>query len=988
MAEENKRTNRKKVKKKRKKISFLRLFIVLFLLTAFVGGGIVGGYIFATIKNAPEIDPTQAINLLNLSSEILDKDGKLIEKIQTQEFRTIVDLDEISDYVKDAFIAIEDERFIDHFGIDPKGIVRAFMVNLKAGANVEGASTITQQLAKNLYLTNDKTYSRKIKEAYIAIQMEKELSKDQILKAYLNTINLGQGAYGVQEAAETYFSKDAKDLTIAESAMIAGITKSPSKYPPYKRFDPDNVDEEKDVVVGYVDVLGKRYAAVLNPDSIARQRIILKKMFDLGIITEQEYNEAINTDMSEVVKPGTKRNKEINTSFFNDYVKTKVIEDLITKKGWTEDEAIHAISKGGLKIYSTMDINLQSRIEDVYDNFMKILAGDTTNVKGAALVIRKLNNGNIIDSRGKIMYYQKSNILDNENNLILDKNDYKINNNGDLVIKSNKVYYRNLDITGYYDIDNTKTLITYGGSYIPMSKENYIVDKDNRQVIIKNKFIEKNDDFYTIDNNQNLKINRKYLYLDSHGVVQPQSAIVILDYNTGEIKGLIGGRNIKNRMVLNRATDSPRQPGSAIKPIAVYLPALDNGFTAASVIDDIPHYDRNGKLWPRNWYRSYRGLSTLRNAVEQSINVISVKVLEQIGVNTSVNYLTSLGIIDAEHPENDSFVSKSESSNSDEDLAPLALGGMNYGITPLRMTAAFGAVANKGIYSEPIAYTKVLDKNGEVLLENKSEHHTVVSPQVAYLMTDILKSTVTSGLANRAKIYPGNGKVPVTGKTGTTQDKSDAWFAGYTPYYSAALWIGNDNPAIKLSQGSRMAATLWSEVMKAAHEGLPDKNFIKPQGLVTRKICIDSGKLATELCSKDPRGNRVRNEMFIKGTEPTEQCETHVQVAIDTSTKKLVNDYCPAEFREFKVFIKRNPPYNPEDHNNIVPSDYQYEAPTETCDVHKKTEEPNNDDWFNNWIIDNDEEDDDDEQYDENNIEDNTIEYRPDPEDIEDGYNW
>ena len=263
---------------------------------------------------------------------------------------------------------------------------------------------------------------------------------------------------------------------------------------------------------------------------------------------------------------------------------------------------------------------------------------------------------------------------------------------------------------------------------------------------------------------------------------------------------------------------------------------------------------------------------------------------------------------------------------------------MTYGLTPMEMSSAFGSIANDGVYIEPISFTKVLDRDGKVILEKKPLKNSVVTPQVAYLMTDVLRSTVTSGLGNRAKLFPGNANIPVAGKTGTTQSKGDIWFVGYTPYYSASVWIGNDDPKLKLSSGSTKAAEYWSTIMKKAHEDLPAKDFIEPEGLVRARTCTESGKLVTTFCLNDQRGDTSRVELFLKGTEPTEYCTTHVEAVIDTSNGKLATDFCPPELTEKKVFIQRDLPYNPEENDGIIPKDYQYTLPTEYCDIHTEPE--------------------------------------------------
>lgn len=936
---ENKRTQKKKKKGKKLKIFLLILFLLI--VTAI---GAVGGIVIAIAKDAPKIDPTNIDSILSQTSFILDPEGNEIEKIQTQEYRTVVDLDKIPKNLQNAFIAIEDERFRSHIGIDPKGIVKSTIDNIRAGAIVRGASTITQQLARNLYLNNDVKWDRKIKEAYLALQIEKVLTKDQILEAYLNRIYLGQGAYGVQGAAQTYFSKNVEDLTLAQCALIAGVVKSPYKYPPYKTVKPENFDSSTQYEVGELDILGEKYIAVYNEDAVERQKIVLMKMKELGYISEEEYQEALKEDIKTELKPGRKKITGIS-SYFTDYVKSQVIDALVNELGYSREDAENELFTGGLRIYSTMDVDMQHKLEEIYKNFTEELF-NVKSAKAPILIDWKLDkNKNILGENNNIIYYKQENLFNKNYDLIVEKGTFELGDTG-LKINNKKfsVYNNSITISDYYNINEKKNLVTHnvGALSVP---EKSLTKGDNKEFLISKEFLNENKDFYSIDEKGNLLINSKYFFRSSDGVVQPQSATVILDYRTGEIKALVGGRDIEGAKLLNRATSSRRQPGSSIKPIAVYLPALDNGYTAATPIDDVPYYDHNGNIWPRNSYKGYKGITTLRASVEQSINVNSVKTLSDIGIKTSMEYLTKLGIINSDDPKNDSFVSSAENKkNNDENLSALGLGGMTKGLTPLELTAAYGAIADGGTYTKPLSFTKILDKDGNVLIENTPQRNKVVSEGVAFVMSDILRTTVTNGIAGRAQIP----NMPTAGKTGTTQNQADIWFVGFTPYYAAGVWIGNDSPQITLTKGSSMAATLWQKIMTDVHEGLEKKNFEKPDSIVTAQICTQSGKLPTSLCARDPRGSTVRSEIFVKGTVPTEQCDVHVELDIDTVTNKIANKYCPPGNVEKRVFIKRNPPYKPAEHGGILPNDYKYTAPTEVCDVHNQENSVN--DWLNDWF--------------------------------------
>lgn len=799
-------TNEQRVKTKKsknKKISILRVILVSIIFIGIIGTGAVMGIVAGIIKDTPPIDPSNIYERLEESSFILDANGEVIEKIQSDNVRIIVEYQDIPKHVRDAFVAIEDERFWTHNGIDLKGIMRVIWTNLTSGTR-HGASTINQQLAINLYLSrNDKSYTRKIKDMYYGIQLDRQLSKEQILEAYLNTINLGGVAHGVQAASLTYFSKDVSELTIAEAALIAGITRYPSRYSPIKTLYKEDVSEDDYIL----DDSNSIYTIVFNELSLDRQKTVLNVMKRVGSITEEEYEEALAEDIKASLKPNRLNTEDIS-SYFGDLVKNDVIKAL-ENIGYSREEAQNMLYSGGLKIYSTMDVRAQKILEEEYEN--------PDNFPGT--------------------------LKDSEGNLIRDE----------------------------------------------------------------------------------------------EGNIQPQSAMVILDPYTGEIKALVGGRMTSGQKILNRAL-TPRQPGSSIKPIAVYTAAVDRGMTAGTVIDDIPVYFNRATPntpWPNNWYSArYYGLMTMRESIQQSSNTGAVIFASMLGPNdntsiqTMLEYMKNMGISTVVTSDNP--VTINGKRYTDETYST-ALGGMTRGVTPLDLTTAYGVLANDGVKIEPITFTKIYDRNGKLLIENKPNTTRVVTPQVAYVLTDMLKSAVTSGTGSRAKLDNSNSQIPVAGKTGTTSDRKDAWFAGYTPYYAASVWIGNDMPK-PLVDGSAVAARLWQKVMARIHEGYSPKGFEEPEGIERVAICTKSGKLAGEYCALDPRGSTVRTEIFVKGTKPTEVCDVHVLAEVHAPTGKLATDLTPPWEIETKVFVKRPVPYYPEAHNGITPRDYIYELPREYYD--------------------------------------------------------
>lgn len=921
---EKRRSNKKSKKdKKRNKPKFFKLFIITSLICAFIGGGVVLGIVGSILKSTPDVDFTQIDTLLNENSFILDDKGELVEKVKSDSLRTIVRYDKIPKDVIHAFLAIEDREFFNHMGINPKRIIGAFVENIKAGAAVQGGSTITQQLVKNLYLTNEKSLERKIKEAYYSIKMDKTLTKEQILEAYLNTAYLGGGAKGVQGASYFYFSKDVSELDLAEAALIAGITKNPSKYSPLKTLKKEDVNAKTHIILDDDDPL---YTIVYDERYKPRQKLVLTIMKNEGMITQSQYDNAINEDMVKHLKPGKSSSFGIS-SYFTDKVKADVIKELIEQLNVSKEVATDMLYNKGLRIHTTLNVNIQKIVESEYKNsanFPKLLS-------------KKSDFGNLLSKTGNVLLYKKNNLIKEQTGqLVIPKSEFSYDSNGNLVLYNNRRFnfypYRKdgkvVDIVirlkdAYIENANKEYLILKGGNLSIPSEYKSFDSKKN--IVISRNFLSSTKDFLTKDKLGNILIDKKYFHISTNGAIQPQSAMVIIDPYTGHIKALVGGRDIQGQKLYNRALN-PRPPGSAIKPLGVYTPAIDNGWTAASIIDDIPRYEPDGTMWPRNWYKDkFKGLSTLRQALDLSMNVVAVKVAEQVGVNTSVDYLKRMGI-----------TSLVESGTyNDVNLASVALGGMTTGISPLELTAAYASLANEGVYTEPISFTKVTDKDGNIIIEKKPIKNRVVSPQVAFIMTDMLKSVVSNGTATRAKLDVYNKKIPVAGKTGTTSDNYDAWFAGYTPYYVGSVWIGNDIQ-MKLSSGSRVSTMLWQKVMNQIHANMPEKSFKKPDGIVSVAVDITSGKLPTQLSYRDPNlGEKaVRYEYFISGTEPTEYDDVHVELEIDTSTNKLAGPYCPPTLIEKRVFRKRTIPYDPLANNGIVPTDYIYEAPTETCDTH------------------------------------------------------
>lgn len=966
--------NKKDEKKKNKVVGAICMIFLLLLLAATAAGGFIFGIVLGIVRTAPEIDPTNILSTLSESSVITDEQGNIIEKIHDpNENREIVSLDEMPKDLRNAFLAIEDHRFEQHFGIDVQRILSSLLHNFQVGdPTSQGASTITQQLVKNLYLTNEKSWERKIKEIYLALKIERILSKEQILENYLNTIPLGQSSYGVQTAARTYFSKDVRDLTLAECAMLAGAAKSTVTYAPFSRYNMDDLQNilEEDIV-GYVVIGSVQYACVYNQDARDRQLLILGRMLELGYINESEYNKAINEDMRIALNPGQTKIAQISTLPM-DYVKEKVIEDLMNKKSMSYKEAETYLYRGGLTITTTIDVNMQKSLEDSYKKFSyNFLGADPTGEAPVGEEWRYFkwidgesvgcldSQKNVLNEYGQTIFYLKGNILDEDGNIYLNSDEYSYDQSGFLIINSKKfdIYSANIDIVDCYTINEEFNFVSHILGSLNIGGNLQILEQKGTKgkFIITKDFLDKNQDVFQVGDDNVLRISKDFFYYQEHGIVQPQSAAVIMDYRTGKIKAMFGGRNIEGSKTFNRATDAARQPGSTIKPLSVYLPALNNGYTASYILEDLPRTNEAGERWPKNWFEhrsvKYWGKLTLRKSIEQSVNTNAVNMLERLETDAAIESLTKLGLINAEYPNNDTFISPQEDAvYNDVNLASLGLGGLTKGFSPLAMTAAYGAIANDGVYVEPIAYTKITDSKGETILENIPETRVVSSPETASLMKDILRTTVTNGLSYKAKL-PNEMGIEAAGKTGTTQASGDFWYVGFTPYYIGGVWVGNDNVQMKLTGDSGANARLWREIMIPVHEGLSPAKFELNENLIPVQVCKQSGMLPTEYCSQDPRGSQVITEYFVPGTVPSKYCETHVKAEICTNSNMLKSNYCPGNLIEQRIFVTRTASYN----HSFSVQDEAYQLPSGVCTNHTKW---HYDQWLNqeNETVENNEE--------------------------------
>ena len=788
----------------------LVLFTVGIILSVSLGYGIFKGIIDA----APEID-VASIEPSGYATMVYDSKGNLTETlVKSGSNRLEATYEELPQCLIDAFVAIEDSRFWSHHGVDLRSMIRAavgILTNNPAG----GGSTLTQQLIKNNIFAggNEDSFGekleRKLQEQYLALQLEKIMDKEIILKNYLNTINLGNNTLGVKSAAKRYFGKDVSDLTLSEATVIAGITQNPTKYNPLSEKGQKNNEEKR--------------------------RVILQYMYEQGKISKEDQEEALADDVYSRIQNVDLVTQESQNpySYFTDELTEQVMTALQEKLGYTESQASNLLYAGGLSIYTTQDPDLQ------------------------AIVDEEVNNPDNYD----VVYYSV------DYRLSIQHEDETVTNYSDETMKT---YYRtDLGQTSYDGLFKTKE------------------EADAAIAAYKSAMTKEGD-----------TVLGEVVYY----ILQPQVSFVLMDQHTGYVKAVNGGRGTKEiSLSLNRATNTLRQPGSTFKVLTAFAPALDTcGATLSTVYYDAPY--TVGQKTFRNWYakKGYMGYSTIRDGIVYSMNIVAVRcMMETETPQLGVEYARNFGI-----------TSLTETDYN----AATALGGITKGVSNLELTGAYAAIANGGIYTKPVFFTKILDHNGKVLLENEPQTKRVLKDSTAFLLTDALAESMES---SRMYASPGvnlnSTSVPANipgmsnaGKSGTTTSNVDIWFVGYTPYYTAGIWSGcDDNQKISaIGSSTSYHKRIWKQIMARAHEGLADTGFPVPDSIETASVCRKSGMLPNPgVCEADPRGSAVYTEYFAKGTVPTQVCDHHVAITVCGESGGLPTEFCPLESRHSRTVL-------------------------------------------------------------------------------------
>ncbi|HUV51186.1 MAG TPA: PBP1A family penicillin-binding protein [Anaerolineae bacterium] len=760
------------------KIVRFLLWSILFLII--FGGFSAAGIYFYLCKDLPQISSLADYRPPLITTVFSDNSTKIAEFYK--ERRIVVPLPDIPQVMIDAFIAAEDARFLKHKGIDFSSIVRAFLKNIEAGTIVQGGSTITQQVTKSFFLTPERSYSRKIKEAILAYRIDKTFTKEEILFLYLNQIYLGHGAYGVEAASENYFNKPVKELNLAECSVLAGLPQAPSRYSPFRY--PERAKQ--------------------------RQIYVLNRMVAEGYITNIQAAEAINAKLD--IKP--KRNWFINEAPFY----TEHIRRYIEKKYGPD-----TLYREGLKIYTAINIDTQKTARAEIEKGL------------IALDKRQGYRGplkHIAVEEIEAFSQEIQNELDKEKDLVAEEK----------IVTGVVISIDNINNTATVRIGNARGIIKIADMRWARKPDPEVPHYECRLehpgdalktgdiILARIKGKTENSDIWE------LALEQK---------ANAQAALLCVENETGLVKAMIGGLGFRESQ-FNRATQSRRQPGSAFKPI-IYAAALDKGYTPASIIIDSPivfqDTERDFTWKPKNYGEKFYGPTLLRDALAKSRNVITIKILRDIGIDYAIDYARKLGI----------------TSNLNRDLS-LALGSS--GVSLFEIVRAYSVFANLGYLVEPVFITKIVDRDGNVIEQIKPEKKKVIEANTAYIMTSLLESAVNNGTGRRVRAL----NRPAAGKTGTTNNLHDAWFVGYTPRYITGVWVGFDdeNCLGKAETGSRAASPIWLGFMKKILKDKPVRIFNVPEGIVFSKIDAETGLLPAV------ESKKTIFECFKEGTVPTE----------------------------------------------------------------------------------------------------------------------
>ena len=757
-----------------------------FVLLCALGFGIALGVALAVTSDTNVRKALEDYNP-SLPSQILDRNGNLISELFSDQKRKIVSIDELPKHLVYATITREDDKFFEHRGFDLIGTARA-LFNALTGQFSGGASTITQQVAGRHFADRAvKSYARKLKELWWSFQLERALTKNEILELYLNHEYFGHNCYGVEEASKFYFGHSAAEITLAESAILVIQLSNPANYSP----------------INHPDVAQKR------------QSYILDRMVKLGYATEEEANSSFDEywasyDWSRSSRSTAYYDKNDRAPYFSEYVRLQLDDMLFGEVNY---------NTGGLKIYTTLDLGYQDIADKVMDKHIH-----EVNLKYTTNTARRLG---VFDEK----------------------------------------YLPIIDLFSLaFGIEEIRT----AGSREKKEAQDDFYEKYTPMLEMMG-LVFGSHDFMSIAGIATKKVKNRSLRNRVEG------ALITIENNTGHILAMVGGSDWETKK-FNRATQANVQPGSSFKPLYYSAAISSRRFTTATRLPDMPvafyYEDDRPPYTPENFLGTWQGSVLLRYALATSMNVPSIQVLDGIGFEAAIDRASKMLGMEQYKDDPDAFPR----------VYPFGLGIVS--VAPINMARAFATFPSQGKVVEPIAIIRIEDRNGEVIEEperdrirqqkNQREENQIMTPQEAYIMTDILQSTVEYGtLARRRQLVGGFGDMPMAGKTGTTQNWSDAWTVGFSPYMTTALWLGFDVRGNSLGRGltgATAAGPAWAEYMKIIHGQLPPKEFPEPEtGIIRRTVCSVSGLLPTEDCD-----DGTREEIFLIGTEPKTACDIHV----------------------------------------------------------------------------------------------------------------
>ena len=730
--------------------------------------GIPGGFVLAHAIRVPLVKSLENYQPA-IITRIYDRNGIGFAEYSIQK-RIVVAKRDMAPALVQAVVATEDADFYHHGGINPKAIFRAALKDIIARKKVEGASTLTQQLAKQVFLTPAKDFRRKINEAFLAVDIEKNFTKDQIFELYANQVYLGHGAYGVEAASRLYFGKHAKDLTVPEAALIAGLIRAPMYYSPITHMD----------------------------HATARRNHVLRRMYEEHYVNKQQFQQALNAP---IVLGTYKEEAPRVGAYFSEEIRQYIER--------SDKFGVENLYQRGLKVYSTLDLRMQ-------------IASETALQRGLRRWDRR---------RG---FRKPARNLVTEG---IDPSAYKDPSWSNDAYVADKLYPAVV-----MAVDKNGVTARVGKDSITLRAASF--------AWTQHKTMEgtlKTGDIIHIRLDEDTKTHAKKWMLDQ--LPQVQGAVVILDVKTGEVRALVGGYDFQMSK-FNRAIQSRRQTGSSFKPF-VYGAAFEKGLTPADTVFDEPVAIPVGNqiYSPKNYYGKYAGIVTIQRALELSINVPAVKTWMMVGANHVVDFAKRCGI------------------TSDIPRYPsTALGAA--GVSPIEMAGAYNVFANQGVYVKPRMVRKIVDQTDRVLEEQLPELSEATQAQVAFELAHVMRGTIDRGTGYEAHILP----PPLAGKTGTTNSYTDAWFLGFSPEYTIAVWTGYDDPSRSLgggATGAEVALPIWIDIVKqldAQKLRTPRPEFDIPPGIVMAPMDLKSGRRGIGPCE------RVITEAFIAGQEPDKDC--------------------------------------------------------------------------------------------------------------------